>query len=129
MTNKNIYYNPNPFKKEVGDCVVRALCKATERSWKDVYLELCSLGLELGDMPSGDETWKAYLIKNGFSYVPCKVKKGQKRPKVNNIKIPKGQPAVLRVSNHLVTIVDNKFYDLWDSGECSVYGYWIKEEK
>lgn len=126
MTNKNIYYNPNPAKKEVGDCVIRAICKATGKSWRDVYLELCDLGLELSDMPNGDTTWKEYLTREGFTYVPCKVKRGEKRPKVNTIKIPNNTRAVLRVANHLVTIENNKYYDLWDSGECSVYGYWIK---
>lgn len=37
-------YNPNPLKKEVGDCVIRALCVVTNRSWYDIYDELSDLG-------------------------------------------------------------------------------------
>jgi len=29
----HIYYNPNPDGNRVGDCTVRALCKATGHDW------------------------------------------------------------------------------------------------
>ena len=32
------YFNPNPHSKRVGDCVVRALSKATDKSWEDTYI-------------------------------------------------------------------------------------------
>lgn len=30
------HYNPNPAGARVGDCTVRALCKATGKSWDEV---------------------------------------------------------------------------------------------
>ena len=27
------FFNPNPQNRETGDCVIRALSKATDRSW------------------------------------------------------------------------------------------------
>lgn len=37
-----INYNPNPARKLVGDCVIRAISKVTEQSWEDTYLGLKS---------------------------------------------------------------------------------------
>ena len=31
------HYSPNPHGKRVGDCVVRALSKATDKSWEEIY--------------------------------------------------------------------------------------------
>jgi len=32
-----IYYNPNPERKLVGDCVIRAISKVTNQTWEDTY--------------------------------------------------------------------------------------------
>ena len=34
------FYNPNPLSKSVGDCVIRALSKALNKSWDDTAIEL-----------------------------------------------------------------------------------------
>jgi hypothetical protein len=39
-----INYNPNPARKLVGDCVIRAISKVTEQSWEDTYLGLMLQG-------------------------------------------------------------------------------------
>ena len=35
------YFNPNPEGKQVGDCTVRAISKATGKSWDETYVGLC----------------------------------------------------------------------------------------
>ena len=52
-----VYFNPNPAGKRVGDCAVRALCKALDKSWGQVYAGLSYQGFCLGDMPSADQVW------------------------------------------------------------------------
>jgi hypothetical protein len=42
-----IFYNPNPKRKLVDDCVVRAICKVTGKTWHDVYYELTDEGERL----------------------------------------------------------------------------------
>ena len=37
-------YNPNPNRNRVGDCTVRAICKATGKCWDAVYMALCAFG-------------------------------------------------------------------------------------
>ena len=33
-------YNPNPRGINTGDCVIRAICKAMDKTWEKVYVEL-----------------------------------------------------------------------------------------
>ena len=60
-----VRYNPNPAGKNVGDCPVRAICKATGQGWHETYVQLCMQGLALADMPSANNVWGAYLKKLG----------------------------------------------------------------
>jgi len=39
----HIYYYPNPDGNRVGDCTVRALCKATGHDWDYVHAMLCAI--------------------------------------------------------------------------------------
>lgn len=127
MKTRNRYYNPNPLKKETADCVVRSMCKATSKEWQPVYKELFEIGLELCVMPNNDEAWKEFLIRNGFTYNKLTVKRGSKRPTVDSFaRAHKVGTFVLRVANHVVTCQDGYYYDTWDSGDCSLYGYWSK---
>ena len=127
MKTRNRYFNPNPLKKDTGDCVVRAMVKATGKDWDTVYNELFQLGFELKVMPNSDEAWKEYLERNGFIKHKITNKKGSKRPTVQSFseKNKKGT-FVLNVANHIVTCEDGYYYDVWDSGEKSLYGYWEK---
>ena len=35
-----VYFNPNPAGNRVGDCAVRAICKALELEWETVFTGL-----------------------------------------------------------------------------------------
>lgn len=48
-------FNPNPKQKRVGDCVIRAICAATDREWDDVYCALLAEGFKLKNMPSAND--------------------------------------------------------------------------
>lgn len=126
---RNKYYNPNPLKKETDDCVVRALCKATDNDWDTVYKRLSEIAFDLKVMPNSDEAWQQYLIENGFEYKKLTIKKGMKRPRVNEFTRQNNRGTyVLRVANHIVTAKDGYYYDTWDSGDCAMYGYWEKSK-
>lgn len=127
MKSRNIYYNPNPLKKETSDCVVRAICKATDREWDDVFKDLCEIGMKLKVMPNDDEAWKAYLKEKEFIEHKISNKKGSKRPTVASFAAARTQGTyILRVANHIVTCKDGHYYDLHDFGSSSLYGYWEK---
>jgi hypothetical protein len=130
MTSKNYkYYQPNKkdLKDEYGDCVIRSLTKALNMEWLQVFEELLPYARELQCMPNGKPCYEKYLTDKGFAYVGISNAKGSKRPTVDEFaKKHKSGVYVLRVAHHLVTVVDGIYYDTWDSGEKSMYGYWKK---
>ena len=60
------YFNQNPCGKNVGDCTVRAISKATGKDWGETYLRLCIQGYLDGDMPSANACWGRYLHSIGY---------------------------------------------------------------
>ena len=75
-----VYFNPNPEGKRVGDCAVRALCKALGQDWEQVYTGLCLEGFALGDMPSADRVWGAYLRRHALGPVwPERIPTGRRQ--------------------------------------------------
>lgn len=112
-----VEYNPNPKQKRVGDCVIRAICKATEQEWEKVYIQLCLQGLKMSDMPSSNSVWGSYLKSRGFLQVTIP----NTCPDCYTIKDfceehPQGV-YVLGTGNHACCIKDGCLYDAWDSSQ------------
>lgn len=61
-----VYYNANPCKAIVGDCVIRAISKVTGMSWEDVYINLAEEGLEQCDIINSNAVWDRFLRDIGF---------------------------------------------------------------
>ena len=118
------FYNPNPRGNRVGDCVVRALSKATDKSWEEIYIELCLLGYIVGDLPSSNKVWDTYLITQGFTRhivsaecLDCYA--------INDFceEYPRGI-YVIGTGTHAVCVIDGTIYDTWQSGdETPIYFY------
>lgn len=66
MSNRYRPYNPNPSHNRVGDCTVRAIAKATGKTWEQVYAALSVYGYMRCDMPTANHVWGAYLRSQGF---------------------------------------------------------------
>ena len=64
-----IFYNPNPSGKRTGDCVIRAIAKATGQDWERAYTNLCVEGYTLYDFPSSNRVWGSYLQSRGFEKI------------------------------------------------------------
>lgn len=125
------YYQPNKkdLKDTYGDCAIRSLTKALNKEWLEVFDELLPYARELQCMPNGKPSYEAYLKDNGFVYKGISNKKGSKRPTVQSFtQEHKEGVYVLRVAHHLVAVSEGYFWDTWDSGGKSLYGYWVKEE-
>lgn len=122
------YFNPNPNGTKVGDCVIRAVSKALNKSWDDTYLELCMKGLELSDLPSANHVWGAYLKENGFKryVVPDTCPECYTVQDFCN-EHPEGT-YILALESHVICIKSGCYFDTWDSGDEVPIFYW-KEEK
>lgn len=124
------YYQPNKkdLKDKYGDCVIRALTKVMDKEWLEVFDELLPYARELQCNPNSKTCYTTFLTDKGFTYVGISNKKGTKRPTVQSFtKDHKEGVYFVTVANHVVAVVDGYFYDTWDSGDCCLYGYWIKE--
>lgn len=125
------YFQPNKkdLKDNYDDCVVRSLVAVTDKNWVWVFDELCSVARDIQCMPNNKMCYEEFLKRNGFKYRGISNKKGSKRPTVLSFtKEHKQGKYVLVVANHLVSLVNGKYLDTWDSGDKSMYGYWEKEE-
>lgn len=118
-------YNPNPCQCRVGDCVIRAICKATGKRWETVYVILCSFGFYSQDMPNANHVWgrylkelgyKRHLIEDyGYDYTVADFCRDH----------PKGT-YILAIDGHVVCAVDGFYYDSWDSGQELPIYYWTR---
>ena len=121
------FYQPNPLKKSVGDCVIRALCKAFNDDWYNMYSRLTIEGYALCDMPSSNAVWGHFLKTNGYKrYIipntfPDCYTIGQF---VNDN--PDGK-YILATGSHLVTAIDGTIFDTWDSSQEVISSYWKEE--
>ena len=117
-------YNPNPCGRKVGDCVIRAISKATRQDWYTTYTELAVYGLRYCDMPSSNSVWGKYLNDKGYFQ--------KTTPYITTKrfceKYPKGT-YILATGTHVICVEDGKYYDAWDSGEEVITYYFEKEKK
>ena len=119
-----IEFNSNPYGIRVGDCSVRAICKALDETWEKSYSRISLEGFLMGDMPSSDAVWGNVLRRNGFERraIPNTCPEcytAEDFCKDN----PKGV-FVLAFGGHVATVVDGDLYDSWDSRkEIPIYYY------
>lgn len=122
-----VNYNPNPKKKIVGDCVIRAVSLALGESWQNVYGDITVKGYILADMPSSDAVWSAYIRGKGFKMKPIP----DTCPACYTVKDfcidhPTGT-YILKCPDHVVTVIDGDHYDVFDSSDETVLFYYVKE--
>ena len=123
-----IYFNSNPRSLRVGDCAVRAMCKALGQEWEDAYAGLCSLGFSYADMPSSNFIWGMYLRRYGFEQknIPSIC------PNCTTVgKFAEEHPEgtyVLACPSHVVCVDQGDIYDTWDSSDELVLYYFEKQE-
>ena len=109
--------NPNPARKEVPDCVVRAIAIALNKTWVEIYEGLCDLGRIEFNMPSADAVWGKYLYQMGFEpfLLP------ESCPRCVTVKrfsqIFDHGTYIIGTGSHAVAVINGDYFDSWDSGE------------
>ena len=121
-----IRYNANPLNKNAGDCVIRAISKATHKKWDDIYLELSAKGFDLKDWGNSNAVWDAYLRQIGYyrHIVPdtcpdCYTIREFAKDKPNGTYI-------VATGTHVVAVVDGIYFDTFDSGDMPVIYYYSR---
>lgn len=121
-----VYFNPNPSGKLVGDCVIRAISKLTNKDWETTYIGIAITGYKLFDMPSSNAVWASYLSKLGYRRFVIPDNVGNYTVKDFCIDNPVGK-FLLATGGHVVTVIDGNYYDAWDSGNELPICFWTKE--
>ena len=129
-----VYYQPNlkDIKDETGDCQIRALCKVFNVWWVEAFdmtIPICRELQTYTVFDSNIKQTKKAMNRLGFDYTGISNKRGTKRPTVDSF--AKDHPIgryVLSLANHVVAVVDGKYYDTWDCGKKSLYGYYKLRE-
>lgn len=124
-----INFNPNPDRKLVGDCVIRAISKAMNQSWDDTYIGLMLQGYSMHDMPSSNDVWGRYLFEHGFRrYIisdTCPDCYTVRQFCADNPQLT----GILATGTHVIAVGEGgNYFDTWDSGnEIPIY-YWRRED-
>lgn len=119
-----IKINPNPLGRTEPDCVVRAICLATNKSWYEVYDALCDIGRYEASMPSVNSIWGKYLYKQGFE--PFLISEScQECITVREFckRYPYGT-YIIGTGSHAVCVIDGNYLDSWDSGNETPSYFW-----
>ena len=121
-------YNPNPRGINTGDCVIRAICRAMDKTWEKVYVELTIKGLQEAMWGDTNTVWEKYLKENGF----VKELLPNTCPDCYTIadfaNEHKNGTFIVATGTHVVTIKDGKYFDTWDSGYLIPSYYFRLEE-
>ena len=125
-----VYYQPNKkdLKDEYGDCQIRALCKVLDVDWVtafDLTIPICREMQTYTIFGGTCKIGQSNLAKLGLEYHGVSNKRGTTRPTVDSFAKdhPKGR-FICKVANHVVAVVDGQYFDTWDSGYKSLYGYY-----
>jgi hypothetical protein len=122
-----ININLNPSGRKSCDCVVRAIVRASGKSWLETYNRLCQLGMLEHAMPNEKRVYEKHLEQIGF-----KKNKMPRFPDNTRFTVaefaysnPKGV-FIISVAKHLTCVVDGVLYDTWNCGGKSVGNFYSK---
>ena len=130
------YYNANSKNKITGDCVIRAISRATDIPYNDVVMGLAELHCKTGFNMESTECYDRFLKEHGW-------KKYKQPRQPDNTKytgkefckelfdwfngdVPRKIIAHIG-SHHIVAIIDGKVNDIWNSTDGAIGNYWVKE--
>ena len=123
-----ILNNPNPKKNLTGDCVIRAISIAEDKSWDDVFLDLMLKSFDMKDIPSSNNAWGSYLHDIGYArYIIPNTCPDCYTVNDFTVDYPRGT-YIVATGTHVVAVKDGNYFDTWQSGDEPIIYYFKKEE-
>jgi len=119
--------NLNPTGKKAADCVIRAIMCATGKTWGQVFLDLCEIGLRNKTMPAEKSTYQKYLEQIGWKKQRMPRHKDNTRYTLEQFANENKKGSfIISLANHLTVIVDGNLIDTWDCSYKCLNNYWSK---
>lgn len=115
-----IYYNANPDKETISDCVLRAISLATELPYPTIRRKLYH-SAKLFDCSSLNVDCYCHLLEDVFQF-----------PRVNCEGFTVEEFAdtypygvyLVRMDSHISTVWNNDVVDIWDCRDCEITHAW-----
>lgn len=121
-------YNPNPKKKNVGDCSLRAYCAAFGWTWEEAFEKSSEIAKDEAIMMDTHKTCEK--VMEGEGYVLDEEFKKSKRKDLTVSEFALTHPYgtyFLNTHGHLLCVKDGEYWDSWDSGKKKVRRIYIKK--
>jgi hypothetical protein len=122
-----VQYNPNPVRKLVGDCVIRAISKVTNQDWETTYMNIVLQGYSMHDMPSSNDVWGTYLAEHGFKRYVIPDTCPNCYTVAQFCEDNPGLTGILATGTHVIAVDSGNYFDTWDSGSEIPIFYWRRE--
>ncbi len=107
--------NINPNGKKTSDCVIRAIAKAENKTWLEVFDLLTNIARKDFSVLNDKQIYGKYLSKYPNIDVMYIINNKKKRLTVKDVCNLKGI-YIISIANHLTVVIDGKYYDTWDCG-------------
>ena len=123
-----INYNANPKGLKTGDCVIRALSKATGKSWDEVYTELFEIAFKKKRLPNEDSVYKAFLKNNNFIESPARRNEFGKMISVEEFSksVDADTMYIIHTRRHLTVVFNGDIYDTWNTSRQTAGKFYFK---
>ena len=121
-----VYENVNPKGKVTTDCVVRAICKALEKTYTEVYDGMFKYSLRTGVHINDKKFLQKYLKTFGYDMLKQpKHEDGTKYTVKEFLEKNQNGTYILSINAHHITVaIDGKVHDIWDCTERVAGNYW-----
>ena len=123
------YINVNPKNLIEGDCVVRAISRATGLPWKKVYTDLTIIGAEMCRMPNSTQVYDKYLQTLGFVKNPAPKKPDNHKYRGKEFCeefFNKGVCVMHIGGHHMSCVINGVINDTWNCSGGSIGNYWVR---
>ena len=123
-------YNPNPKKKNIGDCSLRAYCAAFGWTWEEAFEKSSEIAKNEALMMDTHKTCEKVMESEGYVIDEEFKKSKRKDLTVNEFALthPYGT-YFLNTHGHLLCVKDGEYWDSWDSGKKKVRRIYIKQNE
>ena len=122
-----IFKNPIKQNRKKQDAIIRALAIAENRSWEEVYKDICRVAFEICNNPQFFEVWKYYLMgKYPGKYRAYPKARGKARMSINHFAAdhPQGTYILFLINEYVTCLIDGNQYDVEDMTNKTVLASW-----